>query len=71
MKTNETLAETLAQEGFITVAEAAGLLRGVRPATVWSWVKTAKVAHRRVGRRLFVRRLDVERMLGIQRGGAG
>jgi hypothetical protein len=65
MQPNKELQQTLAADGYITVAKAAEILHGVRPASIYDWVKAKDVAHRRVGRRLFVLEADVRRMLGL------
>lgn len=69
MNANEQLRLTLEAEGFITVARAAELLKGVRPQSVYAWVKAGDVKSWWVGHRLFVRRDDVLRMLGIKEAG--
>jgi hypothetical protein len=65
MQPNKELQRTLAKDGYITVSKAAALLPGVRPASVYDWVKAKDVAHRRVGGRLFVLEVDARRMLGL------
>jgi excisionase family DNA binding protein len=69
MKSNETLERTLAGEGWLTVAAATELLAGLRRRTLYAWVKAGQVASRRVGRRLFVWRADVQRALGLKEAG--
>jgi len=66
MKANTELDRTLEAEGMITVAHAAELLRGLRPKVIYLWVRAKAVRHRRVGRRLYVHRGDVEQMLGLK-----
>lgn len=65
MQPNKELQRTMATEGYLTVSKAAALLAGVRPSTIYDWVKAKSVTHRRVGGRLFVLEVDVRRMLGL------
>jgi excisionase family DNA binding protein len=50
-------------EGFVTVFEVAELLK-VNPQTVRNWIVKGTLPAVRVGRRVRIRRVDLDRMLG-------
>jgi excisionase family DNA binding protein len=61
----------LAEESFLTVAEVAGMLK-LNQQTVRNWIDQGTLRALRVGRRVRIKRSDLERMLeeGYQSGGA-
>jgi excisionase family DNA binding protein len=47
---------------LLTVSEAAALLR-LRPSTVRAWILQRKMAHVKLGSRVFIRRSDCEALI--------
>jgi excisionase family DNA binding protein len=49
-------------ESLLTVCEAAGILR-LKPSTVRAWILHRKIAHVKLGSRVFIRRSDCEALI--------
>ena len=63
---------TYEQDSFLTVAEVAGILK-LNQQTVRNWIDQGSLPAVRVGRRVRIRRADLDRLLaqGATRAGAG
>jgi excisionase family DNA binding protein len=61
---------TIVDEEYITVAEAAGLLR-VSPSTIWRWIDQGVLPAYRIGqRRIRLKRVDLARVFTPARQGS-
>jgi len=56
----QTINETVSD--LLTVTESASLLR-LRPSTVRAWILHRKIAHVKLGGRVFLRRTDCEALI--------
>jgi excisionase family DNA binding protein len=52
----------MAETGLLTVVEAADILR-LRPSTVRAWILHRKIAHVKLGGRVFLRKGDCEALI--------
>ena len=52
----------MADNGLLTIAEAASLLR-LKPSTMRAWILRRKLAYCKVGRLVRIRRADVEALI--------